>query len=76
MTEDSWQGKEYGVAASHPQLRPRGCREFESEDVADAIQDTVPLSITMAEKVEAILAWGRTRARAAAGCIKGYERQC
>ena len=31
-----------------------------------AIQDTVPLSVTMAEKVEAIRERGRTRARSAA----------
>ena len=40
-------------------------RELSASDIARAIRDTVPLSITMAEKVEAIREWGRTRARGA-----------
>ena len=41
-------------------------RELLGEDIARAISETVPLSVTMAEKVEAIRVWGRTRARGAA----------
>ncbi len=40
-------------------------RDLEEKDLVSAIKDTVPLSVTMAEKVEAIREWGRTRARAA-----------
>ena len=41
-------------------------RELSTGDIGRAISDTVPLSVTMAEKVEAIREWGRTRARGAA----------
>ncbi|MCZ6688693.1 MAG: AAA family ATPase, partial [Planctomycetota bacterium] len=41
-------------------------RELTGDDIARAIRETVPLSITMAERVEAIREWGRTRARGAA----------
>ena len=40
-------------------------RELTGDDIVRAISDTVPLSVTMAEKVEAIREWGRTRARGA-----------
>ena len=40
-------------------------RELSGDEIARAIKDTVPLSVTMKEKVEAIREWGRTRARGA-----------
>ncbi|MCZ6690207.1 MAG: AAA family ATPase [Planctomycetota bacterium] len=41
-------------------------RDLSQKNLVAAIKDTVPLSVTMAEKVEAIREWGRTRARSAA----------
>ena len=41
-------------------------RDLSEKDLVAAIKDTVPLSVTMAEKVDAIREWGRTRARPAA----------
>ena len=38
-------------------------REFTTQDVAAAIQATVPLSRTMADKIAALRAWARPRAR-------------
>ncbi len=40
-------------------------RDLSEKDLVTAIKDTVPLSVTMREKVEAIREWGRTRARGA-----------
>ena len=40
-------------------------RDLSEKDLVAAIKDTVPLSVTMKEKVEAIREWGRTRARPA-----------
>ena len=40
--------------------------ELTRDDIARAISDTVPLSVTMREKVKAIREWGRSRARPAA----------
>ncbi len=50
-------------------------RELLGDDIARAISATVPLSVTMAEKVEAIRAWGRTRARPAAAPEAGVPRK-
>ena len=41
-------------------------RELSTADLELAIRDTVPLSVTMREKVKAIREWGRSRARPAA----------
>ncbi len=40
-------------------------RDLSEKDLVSAIRDTVPLSVTMRERIEAIREWGRTRARAA-----------
>ncbi|MCZ6691652.1 MAG: AAA family ATPase [Planctomycetota bacterium] len=45
-------------------------RDLSEKDLATAIKETVPLSVTMAEKVEAIREWGRARARPAAGPVR------
>jgi hypothetical protein len=41
-------------------------RDLSEKDLVSAIESTVPLSVTMREKVTAIREWGRTRARPAA----------
>ncbi len=45
-------------------------RDLSEKDLVAAIKDTVPLSVTMKEKVEAIREWGRARARPAAGPVR------
>jgi ATP-dependent 26S proteasome regulatory subunit len=43
---------------------PRG-RDLEQEDLETSIRETVPLSRTMAESIDALRAWARSRARPA-----------
>ncbi|WP_079912063.1 AAA family ATPase [Paenibacillus sp. 32352] len=43
-------------------------RDFTTDDMLRAIQSKIPLSITMKEKIEAIRAWGKLRAKSASRC--------
>ena len=42
-------------------------REVTTADVLTAAGETVPLSTTMAEDIDALRTWARTRARSASG---------
>jgi SpoVK/Ycf46/Vps4 family AAA+-type ATPase len=43
-------------------------RDFTTHDMVKALQSKIPLSITMKEKIEAIRAWGKLRAKNASRC--------
>lgn len=45
-------------------------REINSSDILNALEDMVPLSVTMAEQIEKLRKWAETRARNASICKK------
>lgn len=54
---------EQAVVAAMYDAFPQGGREFTTTDLAYAIQNTVPISRTMSEKIARLRSWARTRAR-------------